>query len=111
MTLTQSLLDNSASYMGKDCVIVENNESLPITHTGKISHCFAFQLLNVLVVPHITKNLFSISKLTNDFPFFVTFTYNFFTIQNRQTRRVVATGKRYGGLYVLNIKIQPLFLS
>ena len=72
-----------------------------ITHTDKLSHSSDFQLLNVLVVPHITKNLLSISKLTTDFPLSVTFTNNFFTIQNRQTRRVVATGKRDGGLYVL----------
>ena len=69
--------------MGKDCVIVENDESLPITHTGKISQCFAFQLLNVLVVPHITNFFIYISKVTNDFPLSVTFTYNMFTIHNR----------------------------
>ena len=34
----------------------------------------------------------------------VTFTNIFFTIQNRQMGRVVATGKRYGGLYVLEHK-------
>ena len=101
MTSTQSSLDQSTSHIGKDCVIVGNGVSLPITHTGKLSHSPYFQLLDVLVVPHITKNLLSISKLTNDFLLSVTFTNNLFTIQNRQTGRMVATSKRDGSLYVL----------
>ena len=80
MTSTQSSLDQSTSHIGKDCVIVGNGVSLPITHTGKLSHSPYFQLLDVLVAPHITKNLLSISKLMNDFLSFVTFTNNLFTI-------------------------------
>ena len=53
------------------------------------------------LLPHLTKNLLSISKLTSDFPLSVTFTNNLMTIKNRQTGRVVATDKRDGGLYVL----------
>ena len=101
MTSAYSNLDQSTSYTGNDCVIVGNGASLPITHTGKISHSPDLKLLDVLDVPHITKNLLSISKLTNDFPFSVTFIDNFFTIQNRQTRRVVATDRRDGSLYLL----------
>ena len=82
MTLDHCNLDQSTSYTGKDCVIVGNGASLPITYTGTISPSPDLKLLDVLVVPHITKNLLSISKLTNDFPFFVTFIDNFFTIQN-----------------------------
>ena len=93
-----SNLDQSTSYTGKDCVIVGNGASLPITHTGTISPSPDLKLLDVLVVPHITKNLLSISKLTNDFPFSITFIDNFFTIHNRQTGKVVATGRRDGGL-------------
>jgi hypothetical protein len=101
MTSAHSNLDQSTSYTGKDCVIVGNGASLPITYTGTISLFPDLKLLDVLVVPYITKNLLSISKLTNDFPFSVTFIDNFFTIQNRQTRRVVATGRRDDSLYVL----------
>ena len=82
-------------------MIVGNGASLPITHTSKISPSPDLYLLDVLVVPHLTKNLLSINKLTHDFPLSVTFTNNFFTIHNHQTGRVVATGKRDGGLYVL----------
>ena len=110
MTPAHSTLDQSTTYTGKDCVIVGNGASLPITHTGKISPSPDLHLLDVLVVPHLTKNLLSISKLTHDFPLSVTFTNNFFTVQNRQTGRVVATGKRDGGLYVLE-RGNPAFIS
>ena len=62
ITPRQSSLDQSTFYTGKDCVIVGNCASLPITHTGKLFHSHDFQLLDVLVVPHITKNLLSVSK-------------------------------------------------
>ncbi|RVW33283.1 Retrovirus-related Pol polyprotein from transposon RE1 [Vitis vinifera] len=101
MTTDPSILDQSKNYMGKDSVIVGNGASLPITHTGTLSPVPNIHLLDVLAVPHLTKNLLSISKLTSDFPLSVTFTNNLFTVQNRQTGRVVATGKRDGGLYVL----------
>lgn len=102
MTADPSILDQSKNYTGKDSVIVGNGASLPITHTGTLSPVPNIHLLDVLVVPHLTKNLLSISKLTSDFPLSVTFTNNLITIQNRQTGRVVATGKRDGGLYVLD---------
>ena len=101
MTLNISHLDQASNYMGKDHVVVGNGVSLPITHTGTISITPSLELLDVLVVSRLTKNLLSISKLTSDFPLVGTFTNNFFSIQNRQTGRVVATGKRDGGLYVL----------
>ena len=101
MTADPSILYQSKNYTGKNSVIVGNGASLPITHTGTLSPVPNIHLLDVLVVPHLTKKLLSISKLTFDFPFSVTFTNNLITIQNCQTRRVVATGKRDGGLYVL----------
>ena len=101
MTPDNSTLEQSTAYTGKECVIVGNGASLPITHTSNISHSPDLKLLDVLVVPHLTKNLLSISKLTNDFPLSVTFANNFFTVQNCLTGKVVATGRRDGGLYVL----------
>ena len=85
MTTDPSILDQSKNYTGKDSVIVGNDASLPITHTGTLSPVPNINLLDVLVVPHLTKNLLSISKLTSDFPLSVTFTNNLITIQNRHT--------------------------
>ena len=80
MTTDPSILDQSKNYMGKDSVIVGNGASLPITHTGTLSPVPNIHLLDVLIVPYLTKNLLSISKLTSDFSLFVTFTNNLFTI-------------------------------
>ncbi|KAL8495545.1 hypothetical protein ACS0TY_019614 [Phlomoides rotata] len=56
---------------------------------------------NVLVVPHLTKNLLSISKLTPDYPVDILFTDRSFVIQNRMTKEPLARGRRSHGLYVL----------
>ena len=37
MTLDPSQLDTVEPYHGKDCVIVGNSDSFPITHTGMLS--------------------------------------------------------------------------
>ena len=99
MTTDPSIFDHYKNYMGKNSLIVENGASLPITYTGTLPPLPKIHSLDVLVVPRLTKNLLSISKLTYDFPLSITFTNNHITIQNRQTRRVVATSKRDGGLY------------
>ena len=95
-------MDKVDPYHGKDCVIVGNGASLPITHTGTLSPFSNFQILDVFVVPRLTKNLLSISKLTSDhFPFSVTFSRDTFVVHNRITGTTVAKGKQEGGLYVL----------
>ena len=101
MTPDVSQLDSIEPYTGKDRVIVGNGSSLPVTHMGSCSPTPTLQLKDVLVVPNLTKNLLSVSKLTNDFPLAVLFTDNKFIIQNLQTQKVVASGDRVDGLYVL----------
>ena len=101
MTADPSILDQSKNYTGKNYVIVGNSASLLSTHIGTLSPVSNIHLLDILVVPHLSKNHLSISKLTSNFPLFVTFTNNLITIQNCQTGRVVATDKKDGGLYVL----------
>lgn len=110
MSNDPSYLDQTTHYTGKDCVIVENGASLPITHTCKNSPPPDHHPLEFLVVSRLSKNILSISKLTHDFSLFVTFNNNSFTIQNRQTKTIVATGKRDGSLYVLGGTLH-LFLS
>ena len=80
MTVDPSILDQSKNYTGKDSMIVGNGASLPITHTGTLSPVQNIHLLDVLVVPHLTKKKNSISKLTSDFPLSITFTNNLITI-------------------------------
>ena len=80
MTADPSILDQSKKYTSKDYVIVGNGASLPIIHTDTLSPIINIHLLDMLVVPHLTKNLLLISKLTYDFPHSVTFTNNLLTI-------------------------------
>ena len=70
-----------------------NGASPPNTHTGTLSPSSNFKLLDVLVVPRLTKKLLSISKLTFDFSLSVIFPHDNFVVQNRVTRLAVATGK------------------
>lgn len=85
MNSQTSTLENFESYSGKGLVISGNGDALRISHicTRKLTN--DVNLLDVLVVPHITKNLLSISKLTNDYPVDVIFSYKCFTIQNLAT--------------------------
>lgn len=91
-------------------MVVENGATLPITHIGHLSSTPSLHLLDVLAMPHLTKNLLSISKLTTDFPFSVHFTNFIFIIQNHNTGKVVATGRHKQGLYVLD-HINSTFVS
>ena len=111
MTPDSSQLDKVEPYNGKDCVIVGNGAFLPITHVGTLSPTPNINLSDVLVVPQLTKNLLSISKLTSDYPLSITFIDTSFLIQNRNTGKVVATGRRHkDGLYVLEHS-QSAFIS
>ena len=83
MTNDVAALDKFVPYIGNQRVFVGNDQSLRISHIGSISSLIASHLLkisDVLLVPHITKNLFSISKLTHENNCFVTFSSSGFTI-------------------------------
>lgn len=101
MTPNTESLDSTAPYTGNDHVLVGNGTALDISHIGTCDFSKSVKLSNVLVVPELTKNLVSISRLTRDFPVNVTFTDNSFVIQTRGTGEILAKGKRDQGLYVL----------
>lgn len=58
------------------------------------------KLLDILVVPHLPKNLFSITKLTNDQPIDILLYYYFFALQNCLTQDILAQGRVKNGLYI-----------
>jgi len=101
MTNDVAQLDKSDTYTGKDCVVVGNGATFPISHIGILPPTSSLTLKDFLVVPGSTKNLISISKLTSNFPFSITFTNDRFVIQNLVTGKVVATERRENDLYVL----------
>lgn len=73
-------LDSSSPYTGHEQVIFGNGKVSPISHIGTSTLLSNLVLSDVLVVPNLTKNLLSISKLTQDSPVDVLFSNPFFTI-------------------------------
>ncbi|KAD4982590.1 hypothetical protein E3N88_19261 [Mikania micrantha] len=80
MTATPHTLNNPAPVMGNESVTFGNGNTLPITHKGHLTLNNTLHLNNVLVVPNITKNLLSISKLTHDNSVDVILSHPFFSI-------------------------------
>lgn len=87
MTPSPSNLNNSQPYNVKDQVAFGNGQNLPISHTDQSFLLNKIQLFYVLVVSHLTKNLLSIRKLTNDQPLDVLFSNS---IQHRLTKAILA---------------------
>lgn len=87
MTPSPSNLNNSQPYNVNDQVAFGNGQNLPISHTGQSFLLNKIQLFYVLVVSHLTKNLLSIRKLTNDQPLDVLFSNS---IQHRLTKAILA---------------------
>ncbi|KAJ9558897.1 hypothetical protein OSB04_013511 [Centaurea solstitialis] len=101
MTNSTGNLDSCTPYSGHEQVSVGDGNLLNVSHIGKCTLPSSISLLDVLVVPRLTKNLLSISKLTSDYPVKIEFTNNSFAIQNRKTGEVMAQGRRENDLYVL----------
>ena len=55
----------------------------------------------MLLVPHIKKDLISVSKLTSDLPLKFEFDGDGFVIKDMLTNRIVARGTKKDGLYAL----------
>ncbi|GKC66199.1 hypothetical protein Tco_1098797 [Tanacetum coccineum] len=66
MTSTLSNMEYASSYVGNEFIIFANGQTAIISHVRKTHIISHIVLKDVLVVPHITKNIFLISKLTHD---------------------------------------------
>ncbi|KAI3507180.1 hypothetical protein L1887_22027 [Cichorium endivia] len=111
MTSSAASVTHPAPFSGPDKVVFGNGTTLPISHIGQSSLGDSIRLRDVLVVPAITKNLLSVSKLTSDNPLDVLFSHPHFYIQDRVTKRVLAQGRCEDGLYVLTSSPKALFAS
>ncbi|GJU36599.1 ribonuclease H-like domain-containing protein [Tanacetum coccineum] len=91
-------------------VFVGNGHSIPVTHTG---HSFLhtsskpLQLNNILVTPHIIKNLISVHKFTRDNDVSVEFDAYGFSVNDYQTGRLLLRCDSTGDFYP--VTHQPLF--
>ncbi|XLR15048.1 hypothetical protein S83_042986, partial [Arachis hypogaea] len=98
-------LSSCADYDGNDSLTVGNGMCLPIIH---FESCILpaspspLKLSNVLVVPHITKNLLSISQLTKENDIFVEFHPDRYIVKTPQGQTLL-TGHVDNGLYRLPI--------
>ncbi|KAJ9538664.1 hypothetical protein OSB04_031397 [Centaurea solstitialis] len=109
MTASSETISNASSVPGTASVMFGSGHYLPVSHKGHASLSPNLLLKDVLVVPRITKNLLSISKLTKDNHVDVLFSYPDFFIQDRQTQQVLAQGKCDDGLYILQLGAHAFF--
>lgn len=92
-------------YSGKDQVHTASGSGMIITHVGNsVIHTpsRSFQLKEVLHVPHTTKNLCAVGRLTTDNNVSVEYFPNSFVIKDLVTRRVLFQGPSEGGLYPIS---------
>lgn len=75
MTYNEDNLDFYKPYIGGKCVKVGNGKEIEISYKGgkivELDDNNKLHLKNVLVVPNIKRNVFSIRKLTKDFSFYI----------------------------------------
>ncbi|KAL9443488.1 hypothetical protein AB3S75_016782 [Citrus x aurantiifolia] len=99
----------SEAFTGISKLVVGNGAGLSITHVGSAalkshnSHntSLTLKLKDILLVPQITKNLISISKLTNDNDVVIEFTDNLCFVKDKMKSLIILQGKAEKGLYKL----------
>ena len=114
-------INNFASkdeYIGIEKITVGNGNLLAISHVGSFIISNSAQLLllkNILRVPHITKSLMSVSKLTLDNNVLAEFRANYYLIKDKNSSKVLFRGRIKDGLCiswnVLQILGQRCFLK
>lgn len=98
-------LDRAQPYTGHDKDAFGNGNTLSVSHIGT-KNISNVSLNDILVVPHLSKKLLSVSKLTDDYPIDILFSRQFFNIQDRLTGNILAKGRREDGLYILSPSFQ-----
>lgn len=93
MAPSTSHLDQAQPYTGHDKVVFGNGNILPISHIGTENISPNISLKDILVVPNLSKKLPSIGKLTNDYPIYVLFSCQSFTIQDRMTGKILGKSR------------------
>ncbi|KAH9763606.1 retrovirus-related pol polyprotein from transposon RE1 [Citrus sinensis] len=95
-------------FAGTSKLVIGNGVGLCITHTGcavlrmqRSVNDFELKLNNIILVPKITKNLISISKLTRDNDVVIEFTNDFCFVKDKVRNLIILQGKAEKGLYRL----------
>lgn len=109
VTIDYNNIHNPVEYGGTKLVTIGNGEKLCISYIGN-SVLFdgknSFNLRNVLCVPTIDKNLFSVSQLARDNAILIEFHGDYWLIKDKATGNTLLKGELNDGLYWLEeIKI------
>ncbi|GKV31748.1 hypothetical protein SLEP1_g40416 [Rubroshorea leprosula] len=113
---TPGNLSHSSPYSGSEFIQVGNGQLLPVTHSGNTvlslsSH--SFKLNNVLVSPHLRKNLLSVRQFTKDINCSVEFDSSGFSVKDIHSKNVLLRCNSAEGLYSVSSSSQrhPTILS
>lgn len=94
-------------------IIVGNGNQIPITNIGhtRLPNNPPLHLKNVLVTPHIIKNLISVWKFTTDNNCSVEFDPVGFSVKDLQTKNEISRCDSHNGLYPFTIAQVPVSSS
>jgi hypothetical protein len=103
------------SFSTPSNIVVGNGSLLPVTHTGSVTFpatCGPLHLNNVLVSPHLIKNLISVRQFTIENRCSVEFDPSGFSVKDLKTQNVIARCNSSGPLYpLLSSVFRPLALT
>lgn len=103
VSLDISKLNIADAYIGSDKLQVGNGKNLHISHVGS-SSLPNLKLPNVLIVPALTKNLLSVSKLTDDNDVYIEFWPKSCSVKTFKCKTPLQ-GDKKEGLYRLPCRI------
>jgi hypothetical protein len=91
-------------YNDNDQIYTASDSGMHIKHIGKSVIPTPYRDLDlhrVLYVPHASKNLASIHRITSDYNIFFELHPDFFLIKDWESRKTILHGRSHGGLYPL----------
>lgn len=93
-------------YDGTKEIIIGDGIGVPITHTGSLSFSTSskfFSLFNVLCVPHMSRNIMSISQLCTENNLLIEFSSYSYVVKDRLTGGTLIKGPTRNGVYELHV--------
>ena len=108
-----SNLNFGFEYHGRNKIHMGNSVGLMIAHSGFSSLCFSnsprvFSLSNLQHVPHITRNLISVSQFARENNVFFEFHPSICIVKDLATGTPLFKGRLHEGLYRFNLfRVQP----
>lgn len=107
VTYDLSNLNVGSEYQGTERVHLGNGSGLNISHLGSSvmtdSNKHSFLLKNLLHVPHIKKNLLSVSRFASDNKVYFEFHPDFCLVKDQLTHRILLKGTLDHGLYKFSL--------